>query len=307
MRRFKSFVGLDYKEDKILSGFARMEIPHNLITEEQLHKINFRTLALSSDRLKIHERWKSALAKGKSMALVPEIQVQNKTLPRMFVMYNTIEAMLKSSLYFFFSAFSFLIGNIPSQFTNNFYPFFIFISLAIFIIFLITLPSIFKAIWLFLKHGSPTGSMREVARVVIMSMCEFKIIKTDISLLNIVIEKSPQGYTYCGLDGGTPYEKSIFLDALDQIFSSINNPRYLIRRKSINFLLTQIDYHQVPELLARQKYQAEFFTKMWNKYIGYSELIYTRSSEGRKILLKARKTSFSSNFTRNADRLSSWK
>jgi hypothetical protein len=102
MRRFKSFVGLDYKEDKILSGFARMEIPHNLITEEQLHKINFRTLALSSDRLKIHERWKSALAKGKSMALVPEIQVQNKTLPRMFVMYNTIEAMLKSSLYFFF-------------------------------------------------------------------------------------------------------------------------------------------------------------------------------------------------------------
>ncbi|WES97055.1 hypothetical protein P2W68_19725 [Chryseobacterium arthrosphaerae] len=47
-------------------------------------------------------------------------------------------------------------------------------------------------------------------------------------------------------------------------------------------------YYPVPEIFAKNKKSAEFFKKTWDKMIGNAELIFTRTIEGRKILLKLR-------------------
>lgn len=73
----------------------------------------------------------------------------------------------------------------------------------------------------------------------------------------------------------------------------VNNPRYLLVRKSYIDFITRKDYHAIPDIIGKNKSGAEFFSKRWRKYIGINELIYTQSIEGRKKLIKARINSFS--------------
>jgi hypothetical protein len=58
--------------------------------------------------------------------------------------------------------------------------------------------------------------------------------------------------------------------------------------------------------LGRNKDLAEYFRKMWSRHIGPTELVYTRTPEGRCFLLKARTHSMSRSFQSRAERLKSW-
>jgi hypothetical protein len=58
--------------------------------------------------------------------------------------------------------------------------------------------------------------------------------------------------------------------------------------------------------LGNRKEDAEIFARLWRKRVGSSELVYTRSREGRQILLKARMQSFAAGFQRSVDRRSAW-
>ncbi len=63
----------------------------------------------------------------------------------------------------------------------------------------------------------------------------------------------------------------------------------MVRKTPLGRLIRK-DYHVVPQVLGRNKELAEHFRKMWAKYVGATELVYTRNVEGRKVLLKARGT-----------------
>ncbi len=47
-------------------------------------------------------------------------------------------------------------------------------------------------------------------------------------------------------------------------------------------------YHPVPRILASRKERVELFARYWAKYVGGGELVFTRSKQGRAILLAAR-------------------
>ena len=116
------------------------------------------------------------------------------------------------------------------------------------------------------------------------------------------------GAIYCHLDGGTTYEKSIFIKALQEILACIDNPRYLIIRKSLFVkVISQKDYHAVPEIIGQNKKSAEYFEKQWKRFVGSCKLIYTRTIEGRKILLKSRINSLSSEFEEKTERINKWR
>jgi hypothetical protein len=48
------------------------------------------------------------------------------------------------------------------------------------------------------------------------------------------------------------------------------------------------DYFAVPDILARKKEFAEFFAKRWGRLVGPVQLVYARTPEGRRMLLRAR-------------------
>lgn len=47
-------------------------------------------------------------------------------------------------------------------------------------------------------------------------------------------------------------------------------------------------YHPVPRILAWRKERVELFAKYWAKYVGGGTVVFTRSEQGRAILLAAR-------------------
>jgi len=133
------------------------------------------------------------------------------------------------------------------------------------------------------------------------------LLRTPITKLSVKSECDKYGAVKCSLVGGTTYEKSLFLDALQEILGPIDNPRYILIRKSLLGRFIRQDYHVVPLELARKKQYAEYFLKMWNKYVGSTKLIYTRTVEGRAILLKARTHALSTSFQKKAQRAKVWK
>jgi hypothetical protein len=66
------------------------------------------------------------------------------------------------------------------------------------------------------------------------------------------------------------------------------------------------DYHAVPAVFGGGKELAEHFAQLWRRHLGASELVFTRTAERRKLLLRARAGSFAAGFQRAVDRRSVW-
>ena len=68
------------------------------------------------------------------------------------------------------------------------------------------------------------------------------------------------------------------------------------------------DYHSVPEILGRNKNSAEHFKSQWKHFVGDCDLIYARSIDGRKIILKSRIKSLAAQFDKNkVERVNKWR
>jgi hypothetical protein len=119
-------------------------------------------------------------------------------------------------------------------------------------------------------------------------------------------DRNSDGTVFCWIGGGTGKEQAIFLRALREILSPIGNSRYLLARAKI-WRMFREDYFAVPAALAQKKEFAEMFTQQWNRHLGKVELVYTRTPEGRKLLLRARNHSLSGAFQKRAERVSCWK
>jgi hypothetical protein len=108
------------------------------------------------------------------------------------------------------------------------------------------------------------------------------------------------------LDYASPEDSAIFARAYRELLGPVGDARYLIERDSASlrnliyrplWLLVRTvlglgaelrAYHRVPDVLATRRERAESLSKHWHHYVGGGRLIYTRSGEGRQILLKAR-------------------
>ena len=68
----------------------------------------------------------------------------------------------------------------------------------------------------------------------------------------------------------------------------IYRPLWLLVRKAFRLEEDLKAYHRVPDVLASRRERAESLAHHWQKYVGGGRLIYTRTAEGRRILLQAR-------------------
>jgi len=81
-----------------------------------------------------------------------------------------------------------------------------------------------------------------------------------------------------------------------------------LKLKAYNWLTAlHVDFHAVPKLLGQRKKQALYFEKTWQNYTGDGRLIYTRTPEGRQVLLKARLHSLSAAFLNKSEIVSRWR
>jgi len=307
-RRFKAFVGLSHSGQTIENGLDRLNLGYPPFNEAYIEAKNTETVLVASEREVTRNNWIATLEKGSIQKMIHEIKTKRKSLPKKFVLYNTLYALFWRSfavgLYFFIENFR-LVEKVFNSIAS--YDAQLLLAVVFVVPLLISIPAFCKTLWLFLKNGSIENNMQRVAEVVVKSLIFNSTVKTPFEKLQILTTKNPDGTISCGLKGATVYEESVFIDCLEEITNPIQNPRYILTRHSrFNFFLRN-DYHAVPEILATKKTVAVYFSKLWSKLIGSNKLIYTRNHVGRMLLLKARKNALSTQFQKKSERVEIWK
>ena len=158
----------------------------------------------------------------------------------------------------------------------------------------------------YLRTGTVEGVMKQVSIVILEALSGQGLIKTSLKQVGLKIREQ-QGELFVVCANLPAEENNLFIQALQEFLDPVENPRYLLVRHT-TFLkkIKQTDYFAIPSALSPNKKGVELFQRLWNKYIGDGEIVYTRNPEGRRVLLKARKYAFSAAKKRLSKRLSKW-
>lgn len=115
---------------------------------------------------------------------------------------------------------------------------------------------------------------------VLNTLCELGIIKTPkfkIKIKNIITSD----YTpYVTISNCSNYEREVFISTFEELYSTPLNQRYILRHVD--------KYLTVPDIIGTNKKCAKMFAKYIEPYFGYLDIIYTRTMNGRKELLKSK-------------------
>ena len=272
-RRFNSFVGLNYTTSSIESGIDRLGNINEPFTNEKILALNSQMESKSTDRASMLNAWKSALASSSNsneMTNKIEVEETQNMKPTWFINKKLV-----------------IIAGI----------FFLILFLAVFKF--IKLPFIFKLLEIGLgiyvgikfykiyKFSKSDTTLKEVGSVVLNALYRCRFISTPRSKVRLNVKKDNKGHVSCYLTGSTLQESNLFIDSLEEVFAKTINQRYIIAKLSKN--LKQInEYYNIPTVLSTNKEFAEVFSKFWSQKIGEHDLIYTRTADGRRLLLKAR-------------------
>jgi hypothetical protein len=238
--------------------------------------------------------------------VIPEVKAPKTALSRAYIFRNTIFSLAWRSLtlgIYIFLKFTEGVGESDLTLKQTLSV----LGIGLVIALLISLPGLVKALWFFLRNGPIAGHMKQIGKALAKTLCHIGVIKTDINQLQVITQQSKEGHVFCGLEGGSSYEKTLFLDCLQEILEPIENPRYLLIRKSRFKLVAREDFHSVPSIIGAKKESAEFFSLMWKKHVGKNELVYTRNLGGRQVLLSARRKSLSAGFQKRSERVDRWR
>ena len=302
-RRFRAFEGLSFHEPATIeNGFRRLALGNVDWKAESIGNINDIMKQRAADRIKLYEIWKQALQSKSPNPKMHETLESNYT-PNTLAYLDTIKYMVIQSFLW--------IGIITSQGLTgkgiqSLKEFAVILFFGFIAGVVITLPKTLKALWLWFRNGSLEGSIKQVGMTVLETLNQMNIIKTSMNNMRIDSVQDKSGIVYCRLEGATTIERAYFLEALQELLSPVQNPRYVLVRPSMLWRFGRIDYHPVPTIIGQKKENAEYFARLWNRYVGSSKLVYTRGVEGRLTLLQARTKSLSSAFRKKTDRISRW-
>ncbi len=313
-RRFKSFVGISFNEDvSIENGISRLNLPESFNSTDEIINFNSRTIKSAGQRDQLIHKWSKALKGG--VILTEEIKIpfpDEKNYHQIKSMYynktiRNLFAGLCSGVFTFFQNALDNLSNLSRRIKSP-EDFFMWLKIIGIVGVVIFGRRFYKTFRLFIKYRDISKDIQQIGETLLESMVKVGTIHTEYSKLQVVSSVDTFGAIYCHLDGGTTYEKSAFIKSLHEIVGVVNNPKYLILRKSLFLnLFSQKDYHAVPEIIGQNKKTAEYFERQWRRFVGACELIYTRTIEGRKILLKSRIHSLSSEFEDKTERINKWR
>jgi superfamily II DNA or RNA helicase len=309
-KRFDIFVGLSEKDLTIESGFERLNsnaLDLKRFGNSQGLSVVSRNNREMSNRLteldQIKERWEKALILDHTARVIPSVRIDKTPDLRSLILTHSFSYLLTQLGFALFTAT--LIYLQAHARTGGERPLLL-LSLAIGGALLYKLPKTLSTIKIVFRHLPVDGSLKQIGCALTEALCRTGLIETSVRNMKINVAKNGEGKFLVSLKGSTFYESSLFSDCLAEILAPIENPRYIVLREGKFLGTRRDDYHAVPMKLAAKKEYAQIFYKAWCKHVSLSELIYTRTPDGRKRLLKAKMKSFSSNFSNQVKRQDRW-
>jgi len=304
VRRCSAFVGVSATAPVIENGTDRLGFGHPPFSREELDQINTQTRKRALDREGLRKQWQDALNAGSIKQMADGLKAPDDSLPRGFVLANTIAALLIQSLYIFLVVLESLGRALGRARTTQ--DFWSFVLTLLGVAAVVSLPWSLLALWRLIRHGTPERCIGQIGRAVLDALEYEGSIDRHAGDFRVYANRNKDGTVFCWIGGGTGMEQGTFLRALRETLSPIDNSRYLLARGKI-WRIFREDYFAVPDVLARKKEFAEFFAQRWRRLVGPVQLVFTRTPEGRKLLLRARNHSLSGAFQKRTERVSCWK
>jgi hypothetical protein len=297
-RRFAAFEGISNSQSLLIeSGLDRLALANGA----NIDAINAEMLARAADRAAIAEKWRLSLGDAPRRAHVRETASPNYA-PRMLSWGDTLQWLGVTAV----SSGAFAAANelrmVGGTANLGMVGMALSGSAAI-----AAFPKLFKACRLLLRNGSLEGSLVQVGCAVAKSLSEAGLINETLDWREaFAVRKDESGRVDLMVDHVSRPAERLILEAIAEIVGPVRNSRYLLIRKSVFGLIKRTDYHAVPTVLGQRKEWAACFHRHWNSEVGTSDLIFTRSADGRLLLLRARAKSFAAGFQRRVQRRSAW-
>jgi hypothetical protein len=232
-----------------------------------------------------------------------------------FTIENTLKRMLRQFLATFVASFSVmctvvarLMLSIETPSLNVlFWLGLVGLVFGTFFVFLVNARSAYLIGRKFLVEQPPDGILLDVGRALLAALKDAGLVSRHLQPDYIRVAETPDNSYQVFLDYASPEDATVFIDSYEQIFEPVVEQRYIILRDDTRlpniglapmwFVLRnwfrntagyEPAYHPVPKLLASNKERAEAFSQYWRREVGGGELIFTRTEEGRRMLLHAR-------------------
>ena len=274
-RRMTQFLGLHYQEPTIESGIDRLDLNQITFSQKGLEKLNQNAITLSQKRQELKDRWQEALPLNEEMEVANEVEVDKQFLPLAYLNDWKKALLLFQALVVSFNIYDaskYVIGGSLSNF-----------NLTILLLAVIALAIVWGR---YAIYKSPYKRLEVFGEAIHQALLDAGQIETKESAPRVVRDSKQALYNAIYLKGASMKEKEIFAQAITEFFAPIENQRYIL--KASRKVVDQTEYFAVPSMFERRKDDATAFLERIQKSVGKYDLIYTRSAQGRPILLEAR-------------------
>lgn len=280
VRRFDAFLGVSWKENVIESGIERLDMPE-FDSREKMEEINQTMLRRAADRENLRARWRDAMKEIhgemeiEQMEAVPQEEVKTG-----YVFMNALGMEILSGILTLLLCFGryFAANGTRSIWAT-----------------LLGLGMIAGAVLVarygvkLFRFSTPERRMKRIGQATVEALIEIGEIE-DSAHCKAEVESVEGLLIGTWLKGGSMRDKTTFACCMEELWGIIDNPRYLLMRGKVGKRTDE--YYSVPEIFGRQKERVAVFEKHMRKVLGKYRVVYTRTPEGRKTLLRARTKSF---------------
>ena len=299
-RRFAVFEGLSVDDEVIESGIGRLGLP---VTSDRdaVEQFNQATVALAGQRDQIALRWQNALV-GKTDWPKMRRDLRVRNTPASLLLGDTLENMIILAIGGGIGSAGWaMFRSAPDTTTGG----------ALLMLGGLTLlfaaPRLLKSAWLYFRYGTLERSLEQVCWVVIEALDGADLLQTAPSGIAVESNRRLDGLAELNVVGGTREDERLIIRSVAELLSPIENPRFLLQRRSWLFGRRQVDWHAVPQALGQRREWAKVLAAGWRRRIGRGVIIETRNIAGRKTLLRARVHSLSGAFGGPPDERMVWR
>ena len=270
VKRFDSFVGIDYENRQIENGIERLGLYDVPKSYKETNNFNVKALEEATKKKEVEDIWSDCINRAKKIEYLTKItKISRKRFKKDYTFY----AYLISSV--LFMGLTFVSYNISYVIENKILA--SIISYGLMIIF-----GMFSLLYLcrIIILGNPELKLRWLSKVLLRSLKKIDIITSK--SVKIVVKRAKMNDTAVYLENATTYEQNIFSTCLIQMIGPVDNPRYLIcAPKNI-----RREFYVVPDMFKKNKNLASIFHNETRLVLGPSKLLFAKG-EGKNEAIKA--------------------
>ncbi len=281
-RRFEAFLGVSWRENVIESGIERLGMPE-FDSRAEMEQINRVMLRRAADREALRRRWQAAMAEIHGEMEVEQVEaVPREEIKTGYVFVNAVGMEILSLVVVLLSAFGRALVLRGADAAS---PGAVLLGLCM----IAALFFVAKYAVRLFRFSTPARRMKRISHAMVCALAEAGELE-DPAHCRAEVDSMESVLIGTWLKGGSMRDKTTFACCMEELWGIIDNPRYLLAREVWG--RPTDEYYCVPEIFGRQKERALIFEKQMRKVLGNYRVVYTRTPEGRKTLLRARTKSF---------------